>query len=479
MSIEISQLTFAFSRGVLRSLSHLPQAHSLIRSAAEIACIHDLVLPLNVTSLCKRSCTSTLPSTFPTALHPQYMATMLGKRRSKRQSADDAKSNPSDGTVQENPTNDSSMNIDLSGIPAPPASTSRSDNRFTRDASPSQSLLDRYQRRLHGMQTTRHSSLSSALREQGSPSKPTGKLKDASDELLVELGPASLESVNEPITPGDGMPMPNKSYDEFDFGLAGPRKTGMPPLTNTNDATITQPPRRQTRSQVRAEQRKDSVSASESEKNAVYKPRSLTIRKVHDADWTPSPPQPAVAFTSSQAEAELMASLASLGLESNTNTPPQTATSSSIVHHAKIGAPLPSNLRPSPLQPSNLPKATATTTTTKRPPLPPPHKTKPPCPPPAIPINPPAPPAPSQLPGYIWLSTHPSSSLPTEPWSWLKRWTCCQCAHQDPLGQGRAAQTMVEQRVCSRLVCGHLRCARGCRVVRDGRFEGLGVFALV
>ncbi|KAF2481369.1 hypothetical protein BDY17DRAFT_326064 [Neohortaea acidophila] len=405
---------------------------------------------------------------------------MLGKRRSKRQSADDAKSNNSDGTVQENITNDSSMNIDLGSIPFPPASTSRSDARSTRDASPSQSLLDRYQRRLHGMQATKHSSSSMM----NSPSTSDGKLKDVSDELLVDLGPASLESINEPITPGDGMPMPNKSYDEFDFGLAGPRKTGMPPLTNTNDSTIPQPPRRQTRSQARAEQRKDSVSAAESDKDAVYKPRSLTIRKVHDADWTPSPPQPAVAFTSSQAEAELMASLASLGLESNTNMPSHAATSSSsIVHHAKIGAPLPSNLKPSPLQPSNLPKATATTTTTKRPPLPTPHQTakppKPPSPPPAIPINPPAPPAPSQLPGYIWLSTHPSSSLPTEPWSWLKRWTCCQCAHQDPMGQGRAAQTMVKQRVCSRLVCGHLRCARGCRVVRDGRFEGPGVFALV
>jgi len=66
------------------------------------------------------------------------------------------------------------------------------------------------------------------------------------------------------------------------------------------------------------------------------------------------------------------------------------------------------------------------------------------------------------LPGYVWTSKQSSTSRPSEPWGWMKMWTCCQCSHLDPFRAGEPAQTMIEQKVCSRLLCGHERCHLGC-----------------
>lgn len=123
--------------------------------------------------------------------------------------------------------------------------------------------------------------------------------------------------------------------------------------------------------------------------------------------------------------------------------------------------------------------------------------------PPAIKVHPPIP-FPDVPAGYTFCSHLHGTSRPVEPWAWCKRWTCCACGPGDEgdggtfdvaagrpgdgsgrqfvagfaekgegevggnvlfngRGEARPAVTMAEQRVCSRLGCGHLRC-RGCWV---------------
>lgn len=72
--------------------------------------------------------------------------------------------------------------------------------------------------------------------------------------------------------------------------------------------------------------------------------------------------------------------------------------------------------------------------------------------------------------GYChqWISDLPSTSRPDRAWEWPKRWTCCRCD----------ATTIVEQRVCASLECGHYRCPNDCRMIRVarplGQFVGFG-----
>ena len=61
-----------------------------------------------------------------------------------------------------------------------------------------------------------------------------------------------------------------------------------------------------------------------------------------------------------------------------------------------------------------------------------------------------------RLPAYRWNSHLRTTSRPEHPWGWMKKWTCCSCS----------AITMVEQRDCARLTCGHVRCGDGCRLYR-------------
>ncbi|KAK5129127.1 hypothetical protein LTR08_003897 [Meristemomyces frigidus] len=60
-----------------------------------------------------------------------------------------------------------------------------------------------------------------------------------------------------------------------------------------------------------------------------------------------------------------------------------------------------------------------------------------------------------RLPGYQWISCLSTTSRPEREWGWSKRWTCCHCE----------SLTMVEQRDCAQLVCGHVRCGSGCRII--------------
>ena len=79
-------------------------------------------------------------------------------------------------------------------------------------------------------------------------------------------------------------------------------------------------------------------------------------------------------------------------------------------------------------------------------------------------------------PEHIWTSPLAGSSRPDYPWGWMKKWSCCQCAHRDPTGRNRPAETMVEQKVCSRVKCKHVRCGMGCRMLRDSMFDKASSF---
>ena len=81
-------------------------------------------------------------------------------------------------------------------------------------------------------------------------------------------------------------------------------------------------------------------------------------------------------------------------------------------------------------------------------------------------VSPPRAPSSNVPPGYVWTSKQSSTSRPSEPWGWMKMWICCQCSHLDPFKAGEPAQTMIEQKVCSRLLCGHERCYLGCTTIQ-------------
>jgi hypothetical protein len=88
----------------------------------------------------------------------------------------------------------------------------------------------------------------------------------------------------------------------------------------------------------------------------------------------------------------------------------------------------------------------------------------------SVPVNPPNPYGLHNL-ASLWTSPLASTSRPTEPWNACKRWTCCKCERRDP--KGKAVQTIVEQDVCSRLECGHIRCASNCFIAPCNGFVPL------
>lgn len=58
---------------------------------------------------------------------------------------------------------------------------------------------------------------------------------------------------------------------------------------------------------------------------------------------------------------------------------------------------------------------------------------------------------------WVWTSQLASCSRPDKPGGWSKRWTCCQCR----------AETIVEQKTCAKLSCGHRKC-QGCTIRAGG-----------
>ncbi|KAK5118332.1 hypothetical protein LTR62_002845 [Meristemomyces frigidus] len=76
-------------------------------------------------------------------------------------------------------------------------------------------------------------------------------------------------------------------------------------------------------------------------------------------------------------------------------------------------------------------------------------------PPPTISITPPIY-DPTSANTQQWVDFRGTTSRPDQAWGWCKRWACCRCD----------ARTIVEQRECARLACGHGRCGGRCKVVR-------------
>jgi hypothetical protein len=62
------------------------------------------------------------------------------------------------------------------------------------------------------------------------------------------------------------------------------------------------------------------------------------------------------------------------------------------------------------------------------------------------------------LPGLVWASPQRDTSRPIWSWYLTKRWICCKCS----------AHTIVEQRVCARLTCGHHVCGDQCKMINYG-----------
>jgi hypothetical protein len=62
------------------------------------------------------------------------------------------------------------------------------------------------------------------------------------------------------------------------------------------------------------------------------------------------------------------------------------------------------------------------------------------------------------LTGLVWASPQRDTSRPIWSWYLTKRWICCKCS----------AHTIVEQRVCARLTCGHHVCGDQCKMINFG-----------
>jgi hypothetical protein len=347
---------------------------------------------------------------------------------------------------------------DLSSTPPPPASAT-SNARLPRDQSPPQSLLDRYKSR-----TAKLPGTNSPPSNPGSRSDPTVKnsafnehfdtekfRKDASDDH--DWSQASSKDA--------------RTLRAAEYEMAGRRSReaeGPHSKSDEDEILAYEPP--QTRSQARRQKRIDSLSAPSD-----------------DGNWTPMdelsvPPGTAVTdderYSSRHGvplslESYIATHASSPKSSSPTKTsspvssPPTVARfSASNEEESYLGSPsrakvrdpilsplpLSLSLRPRPL--ANGHKRSNSTT--------------------SVLVNPPNPYGLQNL-ASLWTSPLASTSRPTEPWNSCKRWNCCKCERRDP--KGKAVQTIVEQNVCSRLECGHIRCESSCFIAPCNGFVPL------
>ena len=348
---------------------------------------------------------------------------------------------------------------DLSTTPPPPSRKLRSSSQeASRDVSPPQSLLDRYKNRAAKTSTTKISPVKPAKHEQA---YKTGRDTAFSEDFDEEKSPRSSEWVDIPGTPERESAQATRVYDGVHFEMIGKKaKAGEAPLATKSSDEDFAYERRSTRSQTRRQQRADShdsnIGPKESARSENLVPPSLNIVKTGDQGIprTPSPQTGHAAPTPSNSPRTL--------------STPLRSSPSLLVDRSKDITPL-SRLSPS-LDPStgkptfSIPSRNKTSNSsfTK-------HDVS------STPVKPP-PFDPSITHGWQWASPLAATSRPSEPWGWLKVWTCCKCEHLDPSGRHLPAQTMAEQSVCSRLTCGHKRCSLGCKLRRDARFDLPGPF---
>ena len=416
------------------------------------------------------------------------MASSLRKRLGKRQAVPDPKGSNSDGEIsagestsslesmksrltQKQQSQQTVPNHDLSTTPPPSdRKVKSSKEKLSRNVTPPQSLLDRYK-----------NCAAKALVTTSSPVKPaktkdtyhTGKETAFSENFDDATTAALSDWVNVPDTPEREISRDTRVYNGVQFEMMGKKgKAGEAPVADASEEDFVYE-RRATRSQSRRQERADSqdltTQSKDSTKNDSHLvPPSLTIRKTGEKETahTPSP-------HASDQGPDLVGPTPS-NSPRNSAVPPQLPPLP-LVERSKDATSSPNHpLSPDPIigkptfsLPHRRKPSDPLASSQSGPPSPFGASTTPVCPPP---YNP------SIASGYQWTSHLSSSSRPDDPWGWLKTWTCCRCARLDPTGRERPAATMVEQKACSRLACGHTRCAMGCRIMRDSKYDVPGVY---
>ena len=405
-------------------------------------------------SRCIFDCSATLdPNT-------NAMPYSLRKRISKRIASlkdsptEREQSSPVTGRVSEDisqaelmqaPQNEQPPLRDAPHITTPPAlihDRRSSPEVSSKKSSPPQMLLDRYKNReAPPVMATTHATRSSG--------RDTSFSEDFHDES--------------PARSPEGVEVPGTLYypSEEDVRVLGVKfemmgKKGQaaeaPKIPADDDVFSYE--RRRTRSQTRRSQRADSAEVTDAPKLPTsddhLKPPGLTIRKISDREnsRTPSP----------QAVSEVNSLIAGSIAPTPSNSPNASAIPNTLIMDiTKKGAEYRLSGSPDPLEKVDKPVSRGLRRKAE-------EVTE------AIDAFPPTlvvPPiySPNILTLDVWCSPLASTSRPEMRWGWMKKWVCCKCASRDPNRRERPVITMAEQKVCSRLSCQHVRCARGCEMM--------------
>lgn len=341
----------------------------------------------------------------------------------------------------------------LNASPPPPILNLRSTD--AKDESPPQSLLDRYKNK--NREAPPKMAKTHATRTDG---KNTSFSEDFGDEFSA----VASDWVDVPRTAEDGSNHEERVFDGVKFEMMGKKGQAAEAPKASADDDVFMYERRRTRSQTRRSQRADSADSTDAAKvpadDDLLKPPGLTIKKINDMESsrTPSP----------QSTSEEDPSIAGPVAPTPSNSPSAAQAlaqmqNTLLVDRTKKGAEYRLSNSPDPLAKAEKPVYRGLRRKLPEPPTEEPQVNHPP----TLVIPPTY--SPGILTTHVWVSPLASSSRPDLPWCWMKKWVCCRCAHLDPNGVGRAAETMVEQKVCSRLTCQHVRCTRGCKMTRDAK----------
>lgn len=346
---------------------------------------------------------------------------------------------------------------DLGDIPPPPPPKS-AEKQKAREFSPPQTLLDRYRKRSVYTTAVHAQRVPSGGRNEHVVVEHPPSKERSPVSLFPAMSPEVHMSLQDQTTQTD-----TRTFSGVQFDMVSNRRAGVPPKPIGPEAESE--PRR-TRSQTRMQRRVDSLGSdtdvqdfatSSDKRGSSVPPRSTSHgRRANPQDFEralhPDPKQ----------LSNTNPSLMPIPLNTSTIKPvvpsPSSAGSSDRSQPDPLLSPLPKSLAHN-RRNSNSNHITQFTNKKED------EITISP-----IVVNPPNHLLdPSAL--HLWTSDLSFNSRPYVPWELSKRWTCCQCAQQDPTR--RAAQTIVEQKVCSRLECRHERCPGGCRVAPNMGFVGL------
>jgi hypothetical protein len=395
----------------------------------------------------------------------------LRKRAGKRIANANSKS-PSPDTGAENSSGDSKQQLtkdlqdeqpllqnDLSATAQPPVRKLRSSKDPSTTTSPSQSLLDRFQRR--EPKTSVKTAKTHTTYKVGKDTAFSEHFDDSSPRM-------SSEWIDVPGTPEVGSDEDIKVCDGVKFEMMGKKgQAAEAPNADKDDEAFVYE-RRATRSQSRRQQRADSADSNDDAKALMKEsnlvPPALTFKKINEMEASRTPSPNSAAGNDARSPAQIAPTPANSPSTSATLPTPTTL----VVDRTKGKAEYRLSTTPHSVDSDK----TITHCVGRKLPQPPANSDFAPIPTPVIPpiynIN--------IRPEHIWTSPLASSSRPEYPWGWMKKWSCCRCSHLDPSGRNRPSETMVEQKVCSRLRCQHVRCGMGCRMLRDFKFDNASSF---